>query len=205
MDERCEKGLERGGDWEWEGRTWYGCDVIILNAKGMWFDKDIVSQLWIWEGSIVNGRAVTKIEPECRQKVINTIMYIQENFDHIYQAMLERILPILMGWNMQNCVTHEPVTAIRQLHDAREIEVAAGMEAGCITDVSLNCKYQKDDMVFYSLLYRPDCSRYGFDDGFEIVFWKDHVVFFGDGNPHDMIFCFEDYKDTPFYFEINDV
>jgi len=67
--------------------------------------------------------------------------------------------------------------------------VIAGMEAGCITDFQLNCRYQRGGMVVYSLIYCPNC----FEDGFEVVFWKDYVIYFGDGNPHDAIFEFENY------------
>lgn len=203
LDERCEKGLERGGDWEWEwgGFTWLADAIIVLNAKGMWFDKNIVSELCIWGGE-ANHTLVTKIEPECRQKVINTIMYIQENFDHVYQAMLEKILLIATEHELLDLAFYEPITTIRQLHEAREIREISGMEADCIRHIQLNCQYQKDDMVFYSWIFQPS---YGFGDGFEVVFWRDHVVCVGDGNTGDLIFEFEDYKDTPFYFEINDV
>lgn len=203
LDERCVQEQKIDSSWEWEGMRWYGCDAIILNTKGKWFDKNLVSKLCIWEGSMVKSRPVTKIKPESKQKVINTILYIQENFDHIYQAMLEALLPTLTGWKMQNYETNEPVNTVQQLHNAHGTNVIAGMEAGCITNLQLNCQYQKDDMVFYSLLYRPDGGKYGFGDGLEVVFWKDHVVFFGDGNPEDAIFYFDSsYKDAPTYFGI---
>lgn len=202
LNERCVKEQEIDGDWEWNGMRWYGCDVIILGTGGQWFDKDIVSKLCIWEGSIVNCIPATKLRLEDRQAVINTISYIQENFDHIYQVMLETLLPTLMQWKMQNFQTNEPVITVQQLHDAHNSTVFAGMESGCITNLQLNCQYQKDNMVFYSLTYQLDSSRYGYDDGFEVVFWRDHVVFFGDGNPQEYIFRFEDYKNASTYFGI---
>lgn len=202
LEERCEKGQTPDGDWEYEGQRWYGCDAIILNTKGEWFDKNIVSRLHIWEGSIDKCIPVTKIRPEDKQKVMNTIAYIRENFDHIYQVMLETLLPTLTKWEMRNHITGEPVLTIQQLHDAHETQEIAGMEAGCITTIQLNCQYQKDDMLYYSLIYRPDSSEYGFDDGFEVVFWKDHVVFFGDGNTEEYIFYFERYKGMATYFEM---
>lgn len=191
LEERCGKGQEFDGGWEWEGVRFPGCDVIIFNASDKWFDKSIVSKLCIWEGSIEKCRPVTKIKTEDVPKVKNTLLYIQENFDHIYQAMLERLLPSLIKWKMQNRKTQEPVTTIQQLHNAREIYEIAGMEAGCITKLQLNCQYQKDDMVFYSFIFRPD----GYGDGFEVVLWKDHVVCFGDGNPEELIFYFDKYRD----------
>lgn len=202
LEERCIKGQKVDGDWEWEDRRWFGCDAIIIDPKGKWFDKKIVSRLHVWEGSVVKSIPVTKIKPEDKEKVRNTILYIQENFDHIYQVMLETLLPTLIEWEMKNFKTGEPVTTIQQLHDAHDTEVIAGMEAGCITTLQLNCQYQKDDMVFYSLTYRPDSSKYGFDDGFEVVFWKDHVVFWMDGNTEEAIFQFENYKEWPTYFGI---
>ena len=206
LDEVSVQEQKIDGSWEFEGRCWYGCNAIILNSQGKWFDKNIVSKLCIWEGSVVNGVPATKIKPEDKQKVRNTIMYIQDNFDHIYQAMLEALLPTLIKWKMQNFRNSEPVTTIQQFHDAHNKSEIAGMEAGCITNLQLNCQYQKDDMAFYSLLYRPDSSKYGFDDGFEVVFWKDQVVFFGDGNPEDAIFYFDShYKNMPTYFGIQDL
>ncbi|MDE6518704.1 MAG: hypothetical protein K2L18_12830, partial [Acetatifactor sp.] len=71
LDERCVQEQEIDGSWEWEGMRWYGCDAIILNTKGKWFEKNIVSKLCIWEGSMVKSRPVTKIKPEDKQKVIN--------------------------------------------------------------------------------------------------------------------------------------
>lgn len=202
LEEQCSQEHEIDGAWEWEGKRWHGCDVIILDTKGKWFDKKIVSQLYIRDVSVVGNtdrkRVVTKIKPEDKQKVKNTILYIQENFDHIYRVMLDTLLPVLIKWEVQNHETKEPITTIQQLHDAREIYETAGMESGCIKNIQLNCQYQKDDMVFYSMIYRPNWS----DDGFDVVFWKDHVVFIGDGNQQDAIFEFENYKDVPTYFGI---
>lgn len=202
LEERCVKEQETDGDWEWEGMHWYGCDAIIIDAKGKWFDKKLVSRLHVWEGSVVKCIPVTKIRPEGKEKIRNTILYIQENFEHIYQVMLETLLPFLTEWEMRNFGTGEPVTTVRQLHEAHGTQVIADMEAGCITKLQLNCRYQKDNMVFYSLTYCPDSSKYGFDDGFEVVFWKDHVVFFMDGNTGEAIFDFENYKEWPTYFGI---
>lgn len=196
LEERCVKEQETDGDWEWEGMHWYGCDAIIIDAKGKWFDKKLVLQLHILEGSVVKCIPVTKIKPEDKDKIRNTILYIQKNFEHIYQVMLETLLPFLMEWEVQNFRTGELVTTIGQLHDAHSTQVIADMEAECITNIQLNCRYQKDNMVFYSLTYRPDCS----DDGFEVVFWKDHVVFFMDGNTEEAILDFENYKEWPTYF-----
>lgn len=201
LEERCVKEQETDGDWEWEGRCWYGCDAIIIDA-GKWFDKKLVSRLQVWEGSVDKCIPVTKLRPEDKEKVRNTILYIQENFEHIYQVMLETLLPFLTEWEMQDFTTGKPVTTIQQLHEAHETQVIADMEAGCITKLQLNCRHQKDDMVFYSLIYCPDSSKYGFDDGFEVVFWKDHVVFFTDGNMGEAIFDFENYKEWPTYFGI---
>lgn len=199
LEERM-RGEEADGDWEWNGLRWYACDAIILNTDGKWFDKNLVLQLWIWEGSIVLHHAVTKIDLKDRQKVKNTIQYIQENFDHIYQVMLETLLPTLIKWNVPDCENGGPITTIQQIHGNRQTNEIAGMEAGCITKLQLNCRYQKDDMVYYSFLYRIN----PFEDGFEVVFWKDRVVFFGDGNPQDAIFEFDNqYKNYPTRFEID--
>ena len=57
----------------------------------------------------------------------------------------------------------------------------------------MNCKYQKDDMVVYSLIFNAGYV----DDGFEVVFWKDRVLFFLDGNTEEQIFDFVNYVDWP--------
>lgn len=44
LEERYVKEQETDGDWEWNGMRWYGCDAIILNATGRWFDRNIVSR-----------------------------------------------------------------------------------------------------------------------------------------------------------------
>ncbi|MCM1091451.1 MAG: hypothetical protein NC092_03360 [Butyrivibrio sp.] len=199
MEERMQ-GIKAQDDWEWEGQRWYACDAIILNAKGKWFDRNIVSRLNIWEGSIVNYQPVRKIRPEDREKIKNTIRYIRDNFDHIYQVMLETLLPTIIEWGVPDCKTGEPITTIQQIHDNHGSQIKAEMESWCITNIQLNCGYQKDDMVYYSFLYRLN----PFDDGLEVVFWKDRVVFFVDGNPEDAIFEFDKgYKDYPMHFEID--
>lgn len=144
---------------------------------------------YLMEGSV----RFNELKQQIKQKIKNTILYIQQNFDHIYQVMLETLLPTVTEWEMQNYRTGEPVTTFQQLHDAHGSEVIAGMEARCITNLQLNCKYQKDDMVFYPLIYHPDIC----DEGFGVVFWKDHVVFFIDGNTEEAIFEFEHYKEWP--------
>ena len=71
------------------------------------------------------------------------------------------------------------------------------MEAESIRCIQLNCKYQKDDMVVYSLIFNAGYV----DDGFEVVFWKDRVLFFLDGNTEEQIFDFVNYVDWPDYLE----
>ncbi len=196
LAERCVQEQEIDGDWEWESErgheSHYGCDAIILDVKGKWFDKNIITELSILEGTVVECIAVTKISPEDAQKVKNTILYIQENFDHIYQTMLEKLLPNLIEWGIKDEETGELITTIEQFHNSRWSREIAGMEAESIRHLQLNCKYQKDDMVVYSLVFVA-CI----DDGFEVVFWKDQVIFFLDGNTHEQIFDFANYVDWP--------
>lgn len=195
LEEQCSGEHDVDDDWVWKGGREYGCDVIILDAKGNWFDKDIVSQLHIWDG--IDGQFLKnyRIKPEDIQKVKNTIAYIRENFDHIYEAMLGKLLPTLVDWNAQDCETGEPVTTIQQFHKNRTTKVIAGMEAWCITNIQLNCQYQKDDMVVYSMIYSSEVAAEGgrypaSEDGFEVVFWKDRAISFYDGNMEEQIFDF---------------
>lgn len=197
LAERCVQDREIDSDWEWESERGhekeYGCDVIVLNAKGKWFDKNIATVFDIWEGSIIDCMKLTKIRPEDRQKVKNTILYIQENFDHIYQTMLESLLPWIVEYEMQDDETGELITTIEQFHQTRWFREIAGFETGSIKRLQLNCKYQKDDMVVYSLVFEVHNA----DDGFEVVFWKDKVIFFLDGNTEEQIFDFANYVDWP--------
>lgn len=193
LEEQCTQEHEIDGDWEWEDEKWYGCDAIILDAKGKWFDKNIVTRLSIWEGSVVQCVPVMKIKSEDKQRVKNTIQYIMENFDHIYQTMLEALLPWLIQYETTDDETGELITTVEQFHNNRLSREIAGMEAGCISHLQMNCQYQKDDMVVYSLVFTCDCA----DDGFEVVFWKDKVIFYLDGNTHEQIFDFAHYIDWP--------
>ena len=189
-------------------------DKLIIPAKGgKWFQHDIQAELHIYGGNLINSYLCpTKIKPEDRQKVKNTITYIEEHFDQIYEAMLEALLPTLKGWEMRNKDTGEYVETIEQLHEARDKRLngkyfktteelqevsdkkrKVALETGCFNMLQLNCAYQKDDMVYYSLGFMPDCFLYGYDDGFEIVFCKDQVISFTDGNVMDHIFEFERY------------
>ena len=124
MAERCVQKQEIDSAWVWESERGheehFGCDAIVLNAKGKWFDQKIVTRLNIFEGSVVQCIPVTKIQPEgTQQKVKNTILYIQENFDHIYQTMLERLLPSIIEWGVRDEDTDELITTIEQFHKTR--------------------------------------------------------------------------------------
>uniref|UniRef100_UPI0040564BE6 hypothetical protein n=1 Tax=Agathobacter sp. TaxID=2021311 RepID=UPI0040564BE6 len=197
LEEICQK--------EPEGGYWEDKDKIIFYPKGEWFDKAIISALTIFASSPpVNYQYSTKIEPEDKPYIKNTLSYIRNNFEHIYQVMLETLIPFIREWeDMENCKTHELVTTIRQLHEAREKdEIMDGMDAGSLNLLQLNCAYQKDGMVFYSFIFSPDCTVYGYDDGFEVVFWKDHVVYFTDGNMGEAILDFMHCEDSDTYFGI---
>lgn len=197
LEEICEKESDGGGYWE-------DMDKIILYTKGKWFDKNVLSALTIWGAAPpVKSQYSTKIEPEDKPYIKNTISYIQNNFDHIYQVMLETLIPFVQEWGMENKTTHEVVTTIEQLNEARDKdELIDGMETRSLDLLQLNCAYKKEDMVFYSLIFLPDCCEYGYDDGFEVVFWKDHVVYFTDGNTAEAILDFDYYKDTDTYFGV---
>lgn len=75
--------------------------------------------LWIYEGCS-DWKVETKIKKEDITMLKNTISYIQENFDKIYQAMLEALLPFVTNWGMENRQTQEKVTTIEHLHDKIE-------------------------------------------------------------------------------------
>lgn len=147
LAERCVQEQEIDSAWVWESERGheehFGCDAIVLNAKGKWFDQKIVTRLNIFEGSVVQCIPVTKIQPEDQLKVKNTILYIQENFDHIYQTMLERLLPSIIEWGVRDEDTDELITTIEQFHKTRWSREIAGMEAESIRCLQLNCKYQK--------------------------------------------------------------
>ena len=189
-------------------------DKLIIPAKGgKWFQHDIQVELYIYGGDLINSYLCpTKIKPEDRQKVKNTIAYIQEHFDQIYEALLNALLPSLKEWNMQNKETGAYVETIEQLHMARDKRLDGeyfgtseelqeikdskrknAPETGCLHMLQLNCAYQKDDTVFYSFGFMPDCYLYGYDDGMEIVFCKDQVISFTDGYVMDHIFQFKKY------------
>ncbi len=211
LDERCLKEGEvwdtaKGKEWAKEvgGRFGYlrDHDKIVIPASGKWFKEDITIPIEIHGANPAKYTYVVKIKPGDRQKVINTIHYIRENFDSIYEAMLNALLPFVIKWEMTNQSTGERVATITQLHEARYPGTDEKTGTNCFDCLKLNCEYQKDDMVLFSLIFRPDCSVYGFDDGFEIVFRKDHVVDITDGNAGDDIFEFESHKGFPTYFGI---
>lgn len=193
LQERCEH--------EWEAESDEDEDKIIINAKGKWFDNNILTPLVIYKGCS-DWKIETQIEKQDVQKIKNTISYIQDNFDRIYQAMLEALLPFLIRWEMENMETHEKVMTIQDLHHARDGEVKNETEVGCIAAIQLNCQHEREDMVFYSMIFMPDIYKYGYDDGFEVVFFKDKVVYFTDGNTREAIFDFDLYEGRDTYFGI---
>ncbi len=193
LQERCEHECEAVYSDE--------ADKIIIHSKGKWFENDIYTPLWIYKGS-AGWKIETKIEKGDVLKIKNTISYIQENFDRIYQAMLEALLPFVVKWRMENQETHEKIMSIQQLHDARDVVIEEEMETRCIVSLQLNCQHEREDMVFYSLVFMPDICKYGYEDGYEVVFFKDKVVYFTDGNTREAIFDFEEYEGEETYFGI---
>ena len=177
-------------------------DKLIIPVKdGKWFDKDIFTPLWIYKGSC-GWKIESKLEQEDIPKIKRTIIYIWENFDRIYQSMLETLLPFLIDWEMEDRKTGKKVVTTEQLHDARDITIENDREVGCIEMIQLNCQFEKDGMVAYSFKFMPDIFKYGYDDGFEVVFFQDKVVYFTDGNMCEVIFDFPEYKDSDTYFGI---
>ncbi len=66
------------------------------------------------------------------------------------------------------------------------------MEAESIRCIQLNCKYQKDDMVVYSLILMPAMSMMA------LSWYSGKTVFsFLDGNTEEQIFDFVNYVDWP--------
>jgi len=177
-------------------------DKIVILTSGKWFNNDVTIPIEIHGANPAGYSYVVKIEPEDRQKVVNTILYIRENFDRIYEIMLETLLPFVKKWEMTNQKTGEPVSTTEQLHEARYPGTDEKTGTNCFDCLKLNCGYQKDDTVLFSLIFRPDCSVYGFDDGFDVVFLKDHVADITDGNTGDDVFEFESHKGFPTYFGI---
>lgn len=167
-------------------------DQAVLPA-GRWFSADVRTALQVWGANpLPAGPYIEQVRPEDKPALLRTWAYILENFDQIYENLLRALLPTLMEEGMESRNTGRRVTTVEQLHEARDRMTADGMEAACIGRLQLNCQYQRAGMVFYSLVFRPDCTEYGYDDGFEVVFWKDHVVSFLDGNTMDHIFFFEE-------------
>lgn len=171
-------------------------DALFSNANGRKID-DIANLKITWNGKYGNEiypeLLIYNYTEEKRQVLKNTLTYISENFEKIYFNMLKAILPLAREWEMQNEKTGKKVLTIDDLN-------AAKLEKGFIESIQLNCADIKNDKTYYSIIFRINYYDYGYDDGMEVVFYEDKVIFWSDGNTGEYLLVFRSYEGDCKYF-----
>ena len=130
---------------------------------------------------------------EKKQALMNTLEVILNDFENIYMHMLEAMYPTLVEWEfgkINGCGEEigEAIQSLEDLHSARCLDF------DFIPTIKINCKDIEEGYCYYSFLFVVDCGRYGFDDGMEVVCYKNQVVFWADGNTMEHLFDFRDYQ-----------
>lgn len=158
---------------------------------------DVVKLKITWDGrygnEVYSEIRIFNYTEEKKQVLENTISYISENFEKIYLNMLNAILPIVKEWGMKNRKTGKEVLSIDDLN-------AAKFEKDFIESIQINCADIKKDKTYYSIVFSINYYDYGYDDGMEVVFYEDKVIFWSDGNTGEYLFEFRQHKDEIAYF-----
>lgn len=172
-------------------------NVSELLLRWREIDDDINLKI-TWDGEYANQVyseiCIFNFVEEKKQILENTISYISENFEKIYLNMLNAILPIVKEWGMKNRKTGKDVLSINDLD-------AAKLEQDFIESIQINCADVKNDKAYYSIIFRINYFDYGYDDGMEVVFYEDKVVFWSDGNTGEYLFEFREHEDEVAYFD----
>lgn len=179
-----------------ENQLFESVDALFSNTNGRKID-DIVNLKITWNGKYRNEvypeLLIYNYTEEKRQVLKNTLMYISENFEKIYLNTLHAILPLAREWEMQNKRTGKKVLTIDDLD-------AAKLEEEPIPSIQVNCADVKNDKAYYSIIFMIDYYDYGYDDGMEVVFYEDKVIFWSDGNTGQYLLAFRDFEGDCKYF-----
>lgn len=150
-----------------------------------------------WNGEFANE--ITSILEvygynESKKKVLkNTLLYIHNNMQQIYENMLSALLPTLINWGM--C---EKNGSGKKVMSVQELD-AAKYENDFIDVIQINCEDEIDGYAYYSIIFSVDYRKFGYDDGMEVVFFKDKVIYWSDGNTREYLFEFREHKGESTY------
>ncbi|MFD3156785.1 hypothetical protein ACFIJ5_07995 [Haloimpatiens sp. FM7330] len=150
--------------------------IFPIKCSGKFINKTLTPTL------IVSGFNENK-----EQIVKNTLNFISENFNEIYENMLKSLVKSFKNWDIYDSNTEENYY-VRTKEDLDRMRY----DGNFINTIIINCNELEDGFAYYSFKFQFNYCRFGFDDGIEAVMYKDKVIFWADGNTMEYIYSFKE-------------
>ncbi|WP_027625967.1 hypothetical protein [Clostridium lundense] len=130
---------------------------------------------------------ISDFSEEKEQIVKNTLKFILENFDAIYENMLKILVKTFKNWDIYDHENNEDyqINIEEDLHKMR-------YDGNFINTIIINCNEIENEFAYYSFKFEFNYCRFGYDDGVEVVMYKDKVIFWADGNSMEYIYSFKE-------------
>lgn len=140
---------------------------------------------------------VSDFNKEKEQIVEDTLRFISENFNAIYENTLKSLVKSFKNWDIYDndnekdyCVsTEEDLDKMRY-------------EGNFISTIIINCSELEDGFAYYSFKFEFNYCRFGFEDGIEAVMYKDKIIFWADGNSMEYIYSFKEILESGNHYPV---
>ncbi|NMM63565.1 hypothetical protein HBE96_12945 [Clostridium sp. P21] len=119
--------------------------------------------------------------------VKNTLSFISENFNSIYENMLKTLVKTFKNWDIYDNDNKEDYY-VKTEEDLDKMRY----DGNFIDTIIINCNELENEFAYYSFKFQFNYCRFGYDDGAEVVMYKDKVIFWADGNSMEYIYTFRD-------------
>lgn len=173
------------------------CDSVESLINLISEENDDVRYTITWEGKYSNRinplMLVYGYNENLNDVLKNTLLYIERNFEEIYINILSAMIPKLKEWEIHNKRNGDLITDIDALDSAK-------LKEDFIEAIQINCDDVDNGYAYYSIIFRLDYLNYGYDDGMEIVMFKDKVVYWSDGNTWEYIFDFRSHSQEDTFY-----
>lgn len=119
--------------------------------------------------------------------VKNTLGFISENFNSIYENMLKTLVETFKNWDIYDNDNKEDYY-VKTEEDLDKMRY----DGNFIETIIINCNELENEFAYYSFKFIFNYCRFGYDDGAEVVMYKDKVIFWADGNSMEYIYNFKE-------------
>lgn len=130
---------------------------------------------------------ISSFNEEKEHIIVNTLKFISENFNTIYENLLGTLIKRFKDWDIYDNDNKENyyIKTIKDLDQMRH-------QDNFIEKIIVNCDEIEDEFAYYSFKFQFNYCRFGFDDGVEAIMHKDRTIFWADGNSMEYIYSFKE-------------